>query len=80
VAAAKGQGERMILWSVDPRDWVAGATADGITRAVLAAVRPGSIVDLHDGGGDRSATLRALPGIVKGIRKRHLRLVSVPTG
>jgi peptidoglycan/xylan/chitin deacetylase (PgdA/CDA1 family) len=80
VAAANVEQERVILWSVDPRDWEAGATAAGIVRAVLGAVRPGSIVDLHDGGGDRSATLRALPAIVKGIRKRHLRLVAIPTG
>jgi len=80
VAAAKAQGERVILWSVDPRDWEVGATAASIAQAVLSTVRPGSIVDMHDGGGDRSATLRALPAIVKGIRKRHLRLVAIPTG
>lgn len=80
VAAVRAQGERVILWSVDPRDWDAGATAASITRAVLGAVRAGSIVDMHDGGGDRSATLRALPAIVKGIRRRHLRLVAIPTG
>ena len=80
VAAAQAQGERLILWSVDPRDWDAGATTASITHAVLSAVRPGSIVDMHDGGGDRTATLRALPAIVKGIRARHLRLVAIPTG
>jgi peptidoglycan/xylan/chitin deacetylase (PgdA/CDA1 family) len=80
VAAAQAQGERVILWSVDPRDWDAGATSSSITHAVLSAVRPGSIVDMHDGGGDRSATLRALPAIVNGIRARHLRLIAIPTG
>ena len=80
VAAATAAGERVILWSVDPRDWAAGATSASIARAVLSAVRPGSIVDLHDAGGDRTATLRALPAIVRGIRRRHLRLVAIPTG
>lgn len=70
-------GERIVLWSVDPRDWQAGTTARQITRRVLAAVRPGSIVELHDGGGDRSATLAALPAIVRGIRHRHLKLVAL---
>jgi hypothetical protein len=32
---------------------------------------------LHDGGGDRSETVTALPRIVKGIRKMGLRLVLV---
>jgi hypothetical protein len=44
---------------------------------VLAAVGPGSIVILHDGGGDRSATLAALPLIVHGIERRHLHLVTL---
>jgi peptidoglycan-N-acetylglucosamine deacetylase len=77
VRAAERLGERIVLWSVDPRDWQPGTTAREITRNVLAAIRPGSIVELHDGGGDRSATLTALPAIVKGIRHRGLRLVAL---
>jgi len=79
VRAAHSQGERTILWSVDPGDWHHGATPGGITRKVLAAVRPGSIVLLHDGGGDRSATVAALPRIVEGIRRRGLQLVALPS-
>jgi peptidoglycan/xylan/chitin deacetylase (PgdA/CDA1 family) len=75
VRGARALGERLVLWSVDPADWTPGITARQIVSRVLAAVRPGSIVILHDGGGDRTATIRALPGIVKGIRKRGLRLV-----
>jgi peptidoglycan-N-acetylglucosamine deacetylase len=64
-----------VLWSVDPADWSPGSSAKEITKRVLSAVRPGSIVILHDGGGDRSATLAALPAIVRGIRHRGLHLV-----
>jgi peptidoglycan/xylan/chitin deacetylase (PgdA/CDA1 family) len=77
VAIASSLGCRVVLWSVDPRDWAPGATAKGITRSVLRAVHPGSIVLMHDGGGDRSPTIRALPRIVHGIRHRGLRLVTV---
>jgi len=76
VKAAQARGERVVLWSVDPRDWAGIGTAE-IVRNVLSAVRPGSIVILHDGGGDRSATLNALPAIIKGIRRRGLRLEAV---
>lgn len=76
VKAAHAQGERVVLWSVDPRDWAGIGTAE-IVRNVLSSVRPGSIVILHDGGGDRTATLKALPAIIKGIRKRGLRLAAV---
>jgi peptidoglycan/xylan/chitin deacetylase (PgdA/CDA1 family) len=75
VRAAKAAWERVVLWSVDPTDWRSDLTAAEIKRRVLSAVRPGSIVLLHDGGGNRSATIAALPGIIKGIRHRHLRLV-----
>ena len=78
VAAALGQ--RVVLWSVDPTDWRPGITAKAIARRVLAAVRPGSIVELHDGGGDRSPTLAALPAIVRGIQARHLHLVTLVAG
>ena len=78
---ASSLGERTVLWSVDPADWAVGSTPREIAGRVLAAVRPGSIVILHDGGGDRTATVRALPLIVRGIRHRGLRLVALaPSG
>jgi len=77
VRAAAAVGQRIVLWSVDPADWRPGSSAKQITKHVLSAVRAGSIVILHDGGGDRSATLAALPAIVRGIRRRGLRLVAL---
>lgn len=79
VRIATALGERVILWSVDPADWHVGITARQIATRVLGAVRPGSIVILHDGGGDRTATIHALPMIIKAIRHRGLRLVAIPT-
>jgi sulfur carrier protein ThiS len=58
--------------SVDPADWHPGVTADQLVWRVLAAVRPGAIVLLHDGGGDRSATVAALPAIIDGLRRLGL--------
>jgi peptidoglycan-N-acetylglucosamine deacetylase len=78
--AASALGERVVLWSVDPADWAPGTTAKEIAARVLSAVHPGSIVVLHDAGGDRSATLAALPLIVHGIRHRHLHLVTLDAG
>jgi peptidoglycan/xylan/chitin deacetylase (PgdA/CDA1 family) len=77
VAIASSLGVRLVLWSVDPRDWAPGATGKSVTRAVLRHVHAGSIVIMHDGGGDRTATIRALPHIIRGIRHRGLRLVTV---
>jgi cAMP phosphodiesterase len=33
---------------------------------------------MHDGGGDRSKTVKALPQIIDGLRKRGYRFVTVP--
>jgi peptidoglycan-N-acetylglucosamine deacetylase len=78
---ASAHGLRLVLWSVDARDWVPGTTAEQIVWRVLSTVRAGSIVVLHDGGGDRSATVTALPAIIAGIRERGLRFVALaPTG
>jgi peptidoglycan/xylan/chitin deacetylase (PgdA/CDA1 family) len=67
----------MVMWSVDPGDWRRpGARA--IVTGVLRSVRPGTIVILHDGGGDRTQTIAALPAIIHGLQRRGYRLVTVP--
>jgi peptidoglycan/xylan/chitin deacetylase (PgdA/CDA1 family) len=78
VAAAQEFGDRTVLWSVDPADWQPGVTANQLVQRVLAAARPGAIVLLHDGGGDRSATVAALPAIIDGLRRLGLTLTVVP--
>jgi peptidoglycan/xylan/chitin deacetylase (PgdA/CDA1 family)/sulfur carrier protein ThiS len=78
VATAQGLGDRTVLWSVDPADWQPGVTADQLVRRVLAGARPGAIVLLHDGGGNRSATVAALPAIVDGLRRLGLTLTALP--
>jgi len=49
-----------------------------IAQRVLGAVRPGSIVIMHDGGGDRSETVQALGTIVPALLARGYHLVTVP--
>jgi len=79
VPTAQEFGDRTVLWSVDPADWQPGVTADQLVHRVLAAARPGAIVLLHDGGGNRSATVAALPAIIDGLRRLGLTLTVVPT-
>jgi len=74
---ARSLGMLSILWSVDPRDWSLPGT-DAIVARVLAGVRPGGIVLLHDAGGPRSETIAALPRIVAALRARHYTFVTVP--
>ncbi len=67
----------MVLWSVDTRDYKRPGV-QAILRNALHGVRPGSIILLHDGGGDRTQTVRAVPAIVHGLRSRGYKLVTVP--
>jgi peptidoglycan/xylan/chitin deacetylase (PgdA/CDA1 family) len=70
--AAEGAklGLTQILWNVDPSDYLRPG-ADVIASRVLAAgTGRGLIVGIHDGGGDRSQTIAALPAIIEGLRAR----------
>jgi peptidoglycan/xylan/chitin deacetylase (PgdA/CDA1 family) len=72
--AQRGLGE--LLWDVDPSDYTTPGSGV-IANRVLAALHPGAIVILHDGGGDRSQTVAALPAIISGIQAAGYTLVPV---
>ncbi len=76
IQAASARGMRTVLWAIDTRDY-ARPPAGTLVQSILAQARPGSIVLLHDGGGDRSNTVAALPGIINGLRKMGLEPVAL---
>jgi peptidoglycan/xylan/chitin deacetylase (PgdA/CDA1 family) len=45
---------------------------------VLKEASAGGIVLMHDGGGDRSKTVQALPEVIAQLRKRNYKFVTVP--
>ena len=65
-----------VVWDVDPRDWSTPG-AGAIYSRVVSATRPGSIVLMHDGGGNRSETVAALPNIIHTLRGRGYSFVTV---
>jgi peptidoglycan-N-acetylglucosamine deacetylase len=67
----------MVLWTVDTEDYLRPGVEAIVTRTLQGA-RPGAIIALHDGGGDRGQTVAAIPKIVQGLRARGYRLVTVP--
>jgi peptidoglycan/xylan/chitin deacetylase (PgdA/CDA1 family) len=74
---ARALGMLMVLWSTDTSDYkLPGVHA--IVQSALAGAHPGAIILMHDGGGDRSQTIAALPAIVAALRRRGLRPVTVP--
>jgi peptidoglycan-N-acetylglucosamine deacetylase len=76
VGIARSLGLLTIQWDVDPRDWALPG-AGVIASRVLSAVHPGAIVELHDGGGDRSETVQALSTIIPALHARGYRLVTI---
>jgi peptidoglycan/xylan/chitin deacetylase (PgdA/CDA1 family) len=60
---------RSITWDVDPMDWAMPGTG-AIYATIVDTTQPGSIVLMHDGGGDRSETLAALPQVIDTLRAR----------
>ena len=65
--------------SVDPADWNT-ADADAITNDVLAQVEAGGrVVVLHDGGGDRHATVAAIDRLIPELRRRGHPIVGLDT-
>jgi chitin deacetylase len=82
---ARALGLLSIQWDTDPQDFTA-PPADVIYHRVLfgnpknpdPGVHPGAIVLLHDGGGNRSHTVQALPKIIHSLRGKGYSFVTIP--
>ncbi|PYK37680.1 MAG: hypothetical protein DME60_12210 [Verrucomicrobia bacterium] len=68
----------VVLESIDPQDW-AKPGADTILQRVKQQRRDGSIILLHDAGGDRSQTVEALPRILDWLHTRGDTVVPLST-
>ena len=73
----------VILWSVDTRDWAnrpAGVVDFARVirkRATAGLAEEHPVILMHDGGGDRAATVAALPGIIEDYRAHGYRFVTL---
>ncbi len=68
----------VVLENIDPQDW-AKPGADLILQRVKQQRRDGSIILLHDAGGDRSQTVEALPRILDWLHTRGDSVVPLST-
>jgi peptidoglycan-N-acetylglucosamine deacetylase len=66
-----------IMWSQDSRDttWISSSS---VLANTLAGAKPGAILLLHDGGGDRIKTASMLPQAIKALKKQGYQFVTVP--
>ncbi|MEI6752805.1 MAG: glycosyltransferase [Paludibacter sp.] len=77
LAVAHDEGFISVTTFVDPNDWQEDISSDTIIERTLQQVKKGNIILMHDAGGDRSATIKALPVIIDSLRARGYEFVSV---
>lgn len=70
------RGLRMVLWDISVLDWKQ-QPARWIAGEIAKRAEPGSVVLLHDGGGDREQTVRAVPMLVDSLVGRGYRFVCI---
>jgi len=76
---ARKQKDVVVLWSIDSGDWHRRrVSVEGLVNKVLKEAKPGAIVLMHDGGGDRSKTVLALPQIIGQLTQLGYQFVTVP--
>jgi cellulose synthase/poly-beta-1,6-N-acetylglucosamine synthase-like glycosyltransferase/peptidoglycan/xylan/chitin deacetylase (PgdA/CDA1 family)/spore germination protein YaaH len=68
----------VVLEDIDPQDW-AKPGADIILRRIKQQRHDGSVILLHDAGGDRSQTVEALPRILDWLHARGDTIVPLST-
>lgn len=73
---AQNLGYITVLEKIDPKDWN-HPSADEIVQRVREQMGDGSIILLHDAGGNRRETVAALPRILDNLRNTGISVVSV---
>jgi peptidoglycan/xylan/chitin deacetylase (PgdA/CDA1 family) len=76
-AVAAAYHQREVLWDVDTKDWEKPGAAH-IEHAILKGARPGAIILMHDGGGNRSQTVAALDRALTKLTKLGYTYRSLP--
>jgi peptidoglycan/xylan/chitin deacetylase (PgdA/CDA1 family) len=83
----KHDGYTSIMWNVDPRDWDSENSSTTVEMSVLSAVKPGSIIILHDGHDihteypkhPRENTINALEMLIDTLEKEGYTFVTLDT-
>ncbi len=68
-AVIRSMGKNEVMWTLDPVDWSRPGWG-AIVYRVESRVRTGSVILMHDGGGDRSQTVAALGVILRDLKAR----------
>jgi peptidoglycan-N-acetylglucosamine deacetylase len=76
-AYARSKKYSVIMWSADSHDYKR-PPAPRLLSNVMRDSKPGGIVLMHDGGGVRDSTVKALPAMIDKFRNSGYRFVTMP--
>jgi peptidoglycan/xylan/chitin deacetylase (PgdA/CDA1 family) len=79
----KGLGYKIVLWSLNSKDWVS-FDDKYIVNYIVKNIRPGDIILFHDSGGvfgieggDRTETIKSIARIIDKLKLRGYRFVTI---
>lgn len=70
-----GKVDAEIGWDVDTEDW--SKPGESAIEEMILSVKPGQVVLMHDGGGDRSQTVQALRNALPKLVEKGYKFVTV---
>ncbi|TDD28219.1 polysaccharide deacetylase family protein [Kribbella turkmenica] len=76
-AVAAAYHQRQVLWDIDTKDWSRPGTAK-VEQAILQGARPGAIILMHDGGGNRAETVSALDSALTELSRQGYTYRALP--
>ncbi|MEH1768617.1 polysaccharide deacetylase family protein [Nostoc sp.] len=76
---AKNEKYAVMMWSEESGDAERRSPqVPMLIKNVLKYAKPGAIVLMHDGGGNRSKSVKALPEMIAGLKSQGYRFVTIP--
>lgn len=76
-SVARSERKSVVMWHVDTNDWRRPGTSS-IVRSIGSSPRSGSIILMHDGGGNRSQTVAALNTVLPRLKAKGYRFATLP--
>lgn len=76
--AIRQAGARQVLWTVDSRDWTQPGVGKLRRIGISKHVTNGGIIVMHDGGGNRNQTVKALPTLIRNVQARGFQVRALP--
>ena len=76
---AKNHHYAVMMWSGESGDAERRSPqVPGLVKNVIKSAKPGGIILMHDGGGNRAKTVKALPQMIADLKAQGYRFVTIP--